>query len=131
MVDGVLEGAGHRAVRLTTTSSLWRSPITDSSGTSTLLWSGLLTGTCRITTCLDTLPNSLALMFKVLEDVVNNISPQWLVKDVLVEFNSLISEPASDKAVDRQVERLLRVKRSLRPGLSHEHGLIRSRQAVL
>lgn len=131
MVDGVLERAGHRAVRLATASSLWRSSITDSSGTSTLLWSGLLTGTCRITACLDTLPNSLALMLEELEDVVNDISPQWLVKDVLIELNSLISEPASDKAVDWQVKRLLRVEGSLRPGLSHEHGLVRFRQAVL
>ena len=70
-------------------------------------------------------------MLEELEDVVNDISPQWLVKDVLIELNSLISEPASDKAVDWQVKRLLRVEGSLRPGLSHEHGLVCFRQAVL
>jgi len=77
-------------VSFTTTSALRSSPVTDSSGTSTLLREGLPSGTSNITRCLDTLPDSPALVFEILEDVVDDVSSQRLVEILTIESDYLV-----------------------------------------
>ena len=104
----------------TTTSSLRCTPVTLSSGASTLLWSGLLARTCHITRCLDSLPHGLALVLEVFESFVDDITAQGLVESGLIEDSELICEATTHELINRHFEVFIGVKWPLCPRLSYK-----------
>ena len=131
MVDGKFEGARHGTVGLSTALSLRCPPITLSGLASALLRGRFHAGASHITDCLDSLPDGLALVLEVLEDFMDDIPPERLVKVFLIQLDHLMCEPSRHEAVNRQVKRLARIERSLCPRLGHKEGLFRPRQPVL
>jgi len=107
-----------------TTSTLWCPLVTLPRCASSLLCSRFYARTGYITTCLDSLPHSLAQMLVISKDIMDNIPPERLVKVLLVQLNQLICEVTRDEAVHWHSEGLFRVKWPLSPRLSHNKRFI-------
>jgi hypothetical protein len=60
----------------------------------------LFAGTLNITATLDSLVRPLPVVQPILKDVMDKISPEWLIKDFWVELYSLILEFAAHKVED-------------------------------
>jgi len=90
VVDGELKRTRDGTMGFTTTNSLGSSPVTYSGHTTTFLRGWFPSGTCSITHGLHSLPDTLALVLKVLEHIMDNVSSKRLIEAILVECDHLV-----------------------------------------
>ena len=103
-----------------TASSLRGSPISYTGHTAAFLRRRLLSRAGYVSARFYSLPDSFALVLKVLEHIVNDVSPERLVEEVRIESDHLVGELAGHKRVNRHLHVLFGVEGALGPRLGYK-----------